>query len=160
MRFRAPFVLLVSIALGTLTLAGCEKYALDRQMNALCKKDGGVKIYETVTLAEVDFNKLGVPLPQYWLDPSLVGSSARLGPAYRYVSREESLKAGNPMNGDGQLTRFVQEVHRVVDGRLLATSVWYGRAGGDFLVLGHFSTAGCPSPQPPFLTAVFLKAGS
>lgn len=55
-------------------------------------------------------------------------------------------------------TRYVEEVHRRADHRLLATSVWYGRAGGDFVVLGHFSVSGCPNPAPPFFTAGFLKA--
>lgn len=38
------------------SLAGCEKYALDRQMAELCKKDGGLEVYETVTLPRSAFD--------------------------------------------------------------------------------------------------------
>jgi hypothetical protein len=139
------------------TLIGCEKHDLDRQMEALCKKDGGVKVYETVLLPAGEFNKEGIPLARYWLDPSLVGTSGQLGPSYRYKSFEETIKAGEPMKGEGRLTRYVEEIHRVEDGRLLGRSVFYGRAGGDLIVLGHFSTAGCPNTTTPFLTSVFIK---
>ena len=127
-------------------------------MESLCLQDGGVTVYEAVTLSTNEFNKDGVPLARYWLDPTLAGTTSRLGPNYHYVYRAEVLKAGDPMRGEGRLTRYVEEIHRATDGRLLAKSVSYGRAGGDFIVLEHFSTAGCPSSKKPFLTAVFLKA--
>ena len=140
-----------------LSLAGCEKYSLDRQMNQLCKRDGGVKVYETVALPEVEFSKDGVPLARYWLDPLLIGTAYRLGPNYHYASLEETIKAGDPTKGEGSLTRYVQEIRRINDGKLLGRSVWYGRAGGDLIVLGHFSTAGCPDPAEPLFTTVFIK---
>ena len=108
-------------------------------------------------IAAAEFSKDGAPLARYWLDPSLIGTSGRLGPNYHYKSLEETIKAGDPMKGESRLTRYVQEIHRVEDGRLLGRSVWYGRAGGDLIVLGHFSTAGCPAPAKPFFTAVFIK---
>ena len=42
--------LLLTFAALTTALAGCERWSLDRQMEELCKKDGGIKVYETVTL--------------------------------------------------------------------------------------------------------------
>ena len=41
-----------------LTLAGCERWALDRKMEELCRKDGGVKVYETVTLPPKEFEAI------------------------------------------------------------------------------------------------------
>ena len=143
--------------LCTLLVSGCEKYALDRRMEALCKEDGGVVVYEAVRLPASEFGRDGTPLARYWFDRSVVDKSKRLGPDYRYVRRFETIKAGDPMKGEGRLTRYVEEVFRERDGRLLARSVQYGRSGGDLVVLEHFSTAGCPSPAVPFLTAVFLK---
>jgi len=56
---------LTNLTLGTVAmifvLTGCEKFALDRQMEDLCKKDGGVKVYETVTLPASMFDQLGDP---------------------------------------------------------------------------------------------------
>jgi hypothetical protein len=126
-------------------------------MGELCKKDAGLTIHERVSLAAGEFSKDGTPLSVYWRDPSLVGTAGRLGPNYRYVSRDETIRAGDPMKGEGRLTRYVEEIHRTSDGKLLGRSVWYGRSGGDFVVLGHFSTAGCPTSAEPLLTAVFVK---
>ncbi len=55
--------LVVVVTFAALALSGCEKFALDRQMEELCKKDGGVKIYETVTLPASMFDRLGDPFP-------------------------------------------------------------------------------------------------
>jgi hypothetical protein len=144
-------------AVSLLGLAGCERWELDQQMGELCKKDGGVKVHETVPLPAGEFSKDGIPFSSYWRDSSLVGTTGRLGPNYRYLSRDETIKAGDPMKGEGRLTRYVEEIYRIKDGRLLGSSVWYGRSGGDFIVLGHFSTAGCPVSAEPLLTAVFVK---
>ena len=62
-------------------LSGCEKFALDRQMEELCKKDGGVKVYETVTLPPEMFDQWGDPFPG-WRGRTL---EDRLGPEYRYA---------------------------------------------------------------------------
>ena len=53
-----------------LLLSGCERWYLDSKMEELCAKDGGIKIYETVTLPASDFNEFGEPLGrgrvQFW----------------------------------------------------------------------------------------------
>lgn len=46
----------------SLGLAGCERWELDRQMEELCRKDGGVKVYEAVTLSAGEFSNVGEPL--------------------------------------------------------------------------------------------------
>lgn len=145
------------VMLMTVAVAGCEKYSLDRRMNDLCRMDGGLTVHETVRLPNSEFSKDGVPLARYWLDPSLVGTTARLGPAYRYTNVREVIKAGDPMRGEGRLTRNTEEINRIQDGKLLGRAVWYGRAGGDLMVIDHFSTAGCPVPAPQLLTAVFTR---
>ncbi len=140
-----------------LLMAGCEKYALDRQMEDLCRQDGGVKIYETIALDPEEFDKDGVPMGRFWSDRKLAGSVGRLGPSYRYETHQKVIKDGNPLKGSGRLTRFTQEIFRVNDGKLLGRSVWYGRAGGDFIVLGHWSTSGCPDAGPSLLSGVFAR---
>ena len=49
-----------TLAAALLLLTVCEKFALDRQMEELCKKGGGVKVYETVTLPPEMFDQWGV----------------------------------------------------------------------------------------------------
>jgi len=146
-----------ALALATFALLGCERYELDRRMQDLCKKDGGVTVFHEVMLSSNEFSKDGIPLSRYWLDSRLIGTNARLGPDYSYVVSESILKAGDPMKGQGRLVRRIERIYRANDQTLLGESVWYGRAGGDFLVLEHFSTAGCPSPVESLLTAVFVK---
>ena len=53
-RVNVLFVLLAAVA-----ISGCEKYALDRQMEELCKKDGGVRIFEHVKLPANRFDEHG-----------------------------------------------------------------------------------------------------
>lgn len=57
-------------SLMLVSLVGCEKYALDRQMAELCKKDGGLKVYETVTLPRSSFDPTGYLIRQTLTDPS------------------------------------------------------------------------------------------
>ena len=52
------------------TLAGCEKYALDRQMEELCKKDAGLEVFETVTLPRSAFDPTGRVIRKYVNDAS------------------------------------------------------------------------------------------
>ena len=51
-------VAIATIVAMLVTLSGCERYALNRQMEELCKKDGGVKIYETVTLSPTEYEAI------------------------------------------------------------------------------------------------------
>jgi len=60
--------------LGATLLAGCEKHDLDKRMGELCRKNGGVTVYETVRLPESEFSKDGVPLA-----PTLIGRKRQPG---------------------------------------------------------------------------------
>ena len=56
---RAVVVVSVAVFLGLLWIAAGEKWWLDYQVRELCAKDGGVKVYETVTLPPDKFNQYG-----------------------------------------------------------------------------------------------------
>lgn len=145
-------------AVSLLGLAGCERYALDRQMEALCKKDGGIKVYETVTLPAGEFSNVGQPLARYWKLET--PAEERLGPDYRYVEKREILvgRHADPTKGEGQLVRSYQSIYRRKDGRLLGESVRYDRGGGDFLTFG-FQPSGnsCPRFTQGLDQAIFIK---
>ena len=149
---------IVFVALASLILAGCERWALDRQMEALCKKDGGVKVYETVTLPASEFSDTGQPLARYI--PLAKTDAEYLGPDYRYVRKREVLSGqnANAEKGEGQLTRWHHSIYRLSDERLLGESVSYARAGGDGVTFG-FQPSGksCPAPSLDLAKSVFKR---
>ena len=143
-RQRQARVLTLSGCFAILVLmSGCEKFALDRQMEELCKKDGGVKIYETVSLPPEMFDQWGDPFPG-WRGRKL---EDRLGSDYRYVYEVIYLKQGNPIEGQGRLDRTSASIFRSSDNKLLGEAISYGRSGGDFIAYDHPSSKSCPAPQ-------------
>lgn len=152
------------LVMVTLLMTGCEKYALDRKMEELCKKDGGVKVYETVTLPLEMFDQWGDPFPG-WRQRVLQGKpEERLGSEYRYVVETVYLKKGNPhqLFSEGVLRRYSEKIVRISDNKLLGESVVYGRTGGEMLLLGHPSGSMCPtykSADEKLIRSVFLKKG-
>lgn len=149
---------LAATTLAIVLLAGCEKYELDRRMEELCKKDGGVRVYEAVRLPASMFDQNGDPFPG-WRNRA-VGD--RLSPSYRFVREETFLKHGNPVKGEGQLLRLHWKIIRKSDEKLLGEAVSYSRSGGDFIALGHFTSNGCPSQlgDATVINTVFIKEGN
>ncbi|MBE7418533.1 MAG: hypothetical protein HS128_12450 [Ideonella sp.] len=152
----------LSVVVGGLViswlLAGCERWDLDRQMEALCKKDAGVKVYEKVTLPPEMFDQGGNPFPG-WATRS---PEQRLVGGYRLSASTTVLKQGEPLRGEGRLSRYHWQVLRLSDGKVLGEATMYGRSGGDFIVLGHFTSNTCPErlglPRD-LIHAVFIKRG-
>ena len=145
-------------SLMLVSLVGCEKYALDRQMEELCKKDGGMTILETVTLPATAFYQTGqvitsegIPDPN---NPRIYQSVVR-GGEYLVVREETIIKAGEPSKStgapfgvvtEGRLLRFEVRVVRIANKKILGTGVSYGRSGGGFS-LGHPDSKTCPSGE-------------
>ena len=143
-----------------LLLTGCEKFALDRQMEELCAKDGGVKVYETVTLPPEMYDQWGDPFPG-WRKKVLQGKpEERLGSEYRYVVETVYLKQGDPLKGEGRLDRTTTRIYRRADNKLLGEAVSYGRSGGDFIAYAHPTSKSCPTYKTDdewVIKSVFLK---
>jgi hypothetical protein len=136
------------------SLVGCERYALDRQMEELCKKDGGIKVYETITLSPAEYDKL--------LKYVTIAKTQEdiFGPDYRYVWISEALvgKDADPEKGQGRLTRNYLKIYRRSDGKLLGEAVTYGRSGGDGFTFGfHPSSKVCPHFERGLGDSVFIK---
>jgi hypothetical protein len=154
-----PIVWRVWGTLALLLLAGCERWVLDRQMEEMCSKDGGIKVYERVALPASEFNNLGQPLAKY-------GRLAKrfeeqLGPQYRYVL-QQTVVAGrpdaDPERGEGRVTRMHESVFRRADGKLLGEYTWYDRGGGDGITFG-FQPSGksCPKPAVSLVNSIFYR---
>lgn len=133
-------------------LSGCERYALDRQMEELCKKDGGVTVYETVTLTPAEFETLNS------YAATAKDRQEYFGPAYTYIEERKVLDVGEPSKGEGRLTRWSISIIRRSDGRLLGESVEYFRTGGDLFTFGFQPSSNyCPKPRTTLAQAVFIK---
>lgn len=156
MNWKRIIVASATIVIG-FNLPGCEKYQLDRQMEELCKKDGGIKVYETVTLPPEMFDQWGDPFPGWRGRPQ----EERLGRDYRYVVRTVYLKMGDPFKGEGRLDRTIIQIIRRSDGKLLGEAVSYGRSGGDFIAYAHPSSRSCPAGlnRNQLIHSVFVKKG-
>ena len=153
----------LTASLVLVSLVGCEKYALDRQMEELCKKDGGLEVYETVTLPRSAFDPTGYLIRQRLTDPTkpLTSVSIVAGGLYSVSSVRVDIAGGEPTFGlvkQGRLSRHEFVAQRISDKKVLGTQVSYGRIGGE-ISLGHPSSNTCPlrGPSPDLENAVFIK---
>jgi hypothetical protein len=140
-------------------VAGCEKFALDRQMEELCRKDAGVRVFETVSLPKEMFDQWGDPFPG-WRARVLEGKpEERFGSGYRYLWEISTLKSGDPLKGEGRLQRHIVKIIRNADQKLLGEAVSYGRSGGDFIAYAHPTSKSCPAEQSEsdLIRSVFIR---
>lgn len=146
------------------SLSGCERYALDRQMEELCAKDGGIKVYETVTL----------PANYFYQDGTMKhGQTMTLGTDsnitfervgdddFRIVTEKQYLSGSrltNLQKGDGVLIRIKVSVIRWKDRHVLGEQIRFDRGGGDFFTFG-FQPSGnaCPLPRVDLASSIFVK---
>lgn len=134
------------------SVAGCEraKTKLDREVDRLCAIDGGVHIYETVTLPKENFGPDGEVFPQY----RARYPNGELGPGYSYRRAESSLVQGDPA-----LQRFHHLIVRLNDQKTLGELVVYRRSGGDLAGPWQPSTYSCPlGPKFDLERKVFVSA--
>ena len=119
-----------------------EKDRLDREVDRLCAIDGGVKVYETVTLPEYRFDKYGLI---NFYDPTQ-GDNA-LGPEYIYKWNTHYYKKGHPVSQGAQeiaMRRDHVKIIRKSDMKLMGEVVKYHRAGGDLPGPWMTSSYHCP----------------
>ena len=133
--------------------SGCEraKTKLDREVDRLCAIDGGVKIYERVTLSAENFGPNGEVFPQY---QHLTSKGGQLGTEYRNELTSTEIVSGSP-----SLTRWRSTVVRTTDSKLLGESIVYVRRGGDFYSLSPDSVHSCPLPVASnLIPKIFLRS--
>ena len=121
-------------------LAGCEteKNRLDQEVQRLCAKDGGVKIYETVKLPPDKFDRYGnVRIPSE--------EDATKWDEYYYVRKRAYLKGGETSQDyEARMWRTDHKIIRRSDGKVLGEYVSYVRRGDGFPGPWHPSYFGCP----------------
>lgn len=125
----------------------------DAEVDRLCAIDGGVKVYETVTLPPEKFNKGGFP---NFFRPTQKENA--LGPEYIFKWERTYLRKGDPV-----ILRQHHEVIRRTDGKLLGETTLYQRGGGD-LLSPPFESSGytCPpileSSNDALFKRIFIKS--
>jgi hypothetical protein len=105
---------------------------LDHQIREMCAKDGGVKVYETVTLPAERFDKydqIRVPHKRY----------SKPGDEYFYEDDTLYLLKGNP-----EIWRSIFRIIRRNDEKVMGEAVSYHRRGGGLFGPWHDSSFGCP----------------
>lgn len=157
-RVKNRYRLLIGVAVAIAFFGYGSKYAADREMHELCVKDGGVKIYEKITLPRNQFDEWGMPRGKNWNGSNYPST---LDPEYKHVRTSEVLKRGDTLLGQVEMYRYVRKIRRLSDGKLLAESVTYGRSGGDPLIYrilgGHPSSKLCPVPTTSLISTVFIQ---
>ena len=111
-----------------------EKDRLDEEVRQLCAKDGGIKVYEEVTMPAVNFDEFGVAK---FLDATEVKP---LGNRFELYEETKYLQKGTP-----SLRREHAKILRSADNKLLGESTSYHRVGGDFPGPWHDSSFACPA---------------
>ncbi|MFN2309472.1 MAG: hypothetical protein ABR553_07020 [Gammaproteobacteria bacterium] len=112
--------------------SGGQKYYYDAQVNRLCAVDGGIKVYETVSLPPERFDQYG---------NVGIHNKRKMNESdeYYFVTEDEYLRKGNPV-----MIRTVTQILRRSDRKVLGESIRYGRGGGDLPGPWHPSTYNCP----------------
>lgn len=123
--------------------------AYDAEVDRLCAEDGGAVVYEQVPWPEARFNKYGEPKAARGVPPADV-----YGPEYLVRVDNRSLKSA----GGAAIDRYQVSITRRSDNKLLGTSTWYVRAGGDWISGFQPSQYQCPSPAKLISNLVFVKA--
>ena len=125
--------LLVIIILPLLgACATPSQFFADAEVRKLCEKDGGIKVYETVTLPAEHFAKDGsILIPAKWL--------AKPEDEFYSESSKVFIRKGSP-----EMSQLHYKVYRRSDEKLLGEAISYARRGGDMSGPWHPSSFRCP----------------
>lgn len=155
MRRLIPTALLMVTAT---TFTGCtsEKDRLDAEAKRLCSIDGGLKVYETVTLPPEKFNQHG--------QPQIPIAKDDIGFGYFSKGTQDHIAGQiSQLAGDGAgLKKHTSQIIRSADGKVMGESRVYSRHGGNLLD-GYTQGGGfqCPTIEPWALeNKVFLKGAT
>ena len=129
----AAWTVLAALWLGTsFWYSGGRKFYYDAQVEAMCAKDGGIKVYETVKLPAERFDKHGAIRIRSKQD-------AKPSDGYYYEWAVHHYLKSNP-----SMRRDHFKIIRMADGKLLGEETSYARRGGDMPSLLHESSFRCP----------------
>jgi hypothetical protein len=136
---------------------GCttpSQWKADALVDELCAKDGGIKVYETITLPKERFNEYGQLIG---LGVTYAGDTQALPEYYIYIEDTLISPYTSGQFGGLSVTRHRQQIYRKSDHKLLGEQIMYSRAGGDVIVIDVPSGHHCPENQKTEIEKIFLK---
>lgn len=160
MKIKHPILLAAGLVVAYMLFWPSEKDYLNAQMAELCKKDGGVKIYETVRLPAEMLNSAGNLIEIKHITKNYdYGTEYIVEYSGGYIWQEKviDIKKGDIQKDEGWLTRNELKVIRISDKKVLAEAIQYSRAGGDRWNAGMPSQAHCPDGPINIINAALLK---
>lgn len=129
----APILLIVLAVFGT----EVNKSYWDRKVRSLCETEGGVFVYHVANVAQSKYPSLQQTKKGASILPS--DSQVDVGDPFYYKSSTKLLRDNFPV-----VRRYISEVVRMEDGKVLGEKVTFSRIGGDFpTLIGHSSSYSC-----------------
>lgn len=123
---------------------GGQKYYYDWQVERLCAKDGGIKVYETVKLPAEKFDKWGTPV--------FYKGGYDLGPDYAIKETKHYYRSGDP-----EFLSYHYQIIRRSDSKLLGETISYQRGGGDLPGPWQPTSFTCPPSRDAGPNALLMK---
>ena len=147
---RVAIIVLFTLWFGIPTF---NKWRADKLVDELCAKDGGIKVYETVTLRKERFNQWG----QFdvWDRPHMKPNDE-----YYSIWKTKDVVGSSGSSDILSLTVFQSSfwVYRLSNQKLLGESVAYARRGGDAIGPWMPSSYSCSkTAQSDLINQIFLK---
>ena len=145
------YVRQLAVLAAIASLTGCTtptQARFDAEVDRLCAIDGGNHVFETVVLPSNRFDKQGYPDFMSFKDGKMT-----LGADF--LARNTLTELSTHGDNGPSLRKYVFEVERVSDYKVLGRKVFYFRLGGDAISLlpsGH----DCGSPKADILKQIFL----
>lgn len=120
---------------GYLWLAVGEVWMIDNKVQELCKKDGGITVYERVSIPKYlidDYGRIKIPYKKDMTSED---------PFY-YEIKKHYFKKSHP-----EVSRREYRIIRQSDKKVLGKLIIYGRGGGGFVGPWFGSSFTCPEPS-------------
>lgn len=134
-----------------------NKWQADKLVDEMCAKDGGIKIYETVTLPKERFNQWG----RFHVDDK---DFARPTDEYYTILKITNIQGRHELSDISSLSIYQDHLtlHRAKDGKILGESTSYTRRGGDAIGPWMPSSYSCPIwlQNNDLIKKTFLKSES
>ena len=160
---RSSLFQVIAVQFAAVALVGCHSRAIDRQMNALCRIDGGMKVYEPVKLPASYYESSGRLRVQASMATGQTDGSwfSRIGnDEYRVVVTDTYLVGARPLGEayDETLVRTHIRIYKWPEQRLLGEDVSYRHGYGTRFSFG-FQPGGthCPEKRANLQAAVFIR---
>lgn len=141
-------LIILTWLVASLWYGGVRKVYYDWRVDKMCAVDGGVKVFEKVSLSEEKFDKYGN-----------IGISskrnAKASDEYYFESEDVYLRKRNP-----KIIRSITKIIRRRDGKILGESIRYSRSGGDLPGPWHPSSYNCPqirNAEGKLEVSIFMK---